>query len=38
MEHGGVDIMDYVHTMLREQVSLKDIAKSFGVTHPQHLK
>jgi hypothetical protein len=38
MEHGSVDIVDYVHTMLREHVSLKDIATSFGVTHPQQLK
>jgi len=37
MEHGGVDIVDYVHTMLREQVSLKDIATSFEVTRPQQL-
>jgi len=34
MEHGGVDLAKYVHTFLRLNVPLKDIATSLGVTHP----
>jgi hypothetical protein len=34
MEHGGVDLVKYVHTVLREKVPLKDIATSLGITHP----
>jgi hypothetical protein len=38
MEHEGVDLVGYVHTMLKEHVSLKHIGASFGITHPQQSK
>lgn len=38
MEHQGVDFVGYVHTMLKEQVSLKRIGASLGITHPQQSK
>jgi hypothetical protein len=34
MEHGDVDFMEYVHTMLKEQVPLKDIVILVGITTP----
>jgi hypothetical protein len=34
MEQGDVDLMEYVHTMLREQVPLKDIVGLVEITTP----